>query len=205
MGRMILKSTRRVLGPIRSSVCSFARIAHQFTCHTIHCLLQSRALFCDHLFARSLTHSLTHSGAHGQNIYVYELNGSILSDFNPLCAHFPAPLTSLRLLSWEHARANIRTRSSRGQTLRARVIACESRVQTRSAFSILSLFMPFRWVEKEKERKSFWMRKDSFFTLWIYQHWLSVTTTFKLTLHLSFRVVFLASMAVCFYLMNHSI
>ena len=48
-----------------------------------HCSLRSRAPLRS--FVRSLARSLTHSGAHGKETYVFELNALISYCFNPLC------------------------------------------------------------------------------------------------------------------------
>ena len=67
---------------IRSSVHSFTCTAHSFACSALLALLaRSTALI------RSLARSLAHSGAHGKEVLVYELNASISYSFNPLhCA-----------------------------------------------------------------------------------------------------------------------
>ena len=65
---------------IRSSVYSFARTAHSFACSALLAsLARSAALI------RSLARSLTHSGAHGEEVFVYELNASISYHLRPLC------------------------------------------------------------------------------------------------------------------------
>ena len=64
----------------RSSVWSFARTAHSFACSALLAsLARSAALI------RSLARSLTRSRAHGKAVFVYEMNASISSHFNPLC------------------------------------------------------------------------------------------------------------------------
>jgi len=63
---------------IRSSFRSFARTAHSFACSALLATLVRFAALI-----RSLARSLTHSGAHGKE--VYELNVSISYSFNPLC------------------------------------------------------------------------------------------------------------------------
>ena len=69
LGRMTMKSTRRVLGhslaPLTHSLCP-------------HCSLCSRAPLCS--FARSL--SLT---SHGNAIYAHAMNASVSKSFNPPC------------------------------------------------------------------------------------------------------------------------
>ena len=64
--RMTLKSTRRVL--------SYLRL------HLLICSYRSLALL-----ARCASHSLTHSGAHGKEVTVCEINASISHNFSPLC------------------------------------------------------------------------------------------------------------------------
>ena len=54
--------------------------AHSFACAALLASLKySAALIC------SLARSLTHSRAHGKEIYVKKLNASISFSFNPLC------------------------------------------------------------------------------------------------------------------------
>jgi len=65
---------------IYSSVRLFARTAHSFACSALLTLLARSAALI-----RSLARSLTHSGAHGLVINVYELNASISYSFSPLC------------------------------------------------------------------------------------------------------------------------
>ena len=64
----------------RSSVRSFVRTAHSFTCYAL--LTCSIALIRSlaHSLARSLAHSLTCSRAHGKEVFA-----SISYYFNPLC------------------------------------------------------------------------------------------------------------------------
>ena len=59
---------------IQSSVNSFACIAHSFPCSTLLAAL-----------IRLLARSLTHSRAHGKEVFVFELNASISYNFSPLC------------------------------------------------------------------------------------------------------------------------
>ena len=94
MGRMSMKSTRRVL----ETICSFARTAHSFACSALLATLaRSAALIC------SLAGSLTRSGAHGTEVYVHELNVSISYLFNPLCRHLlrTGMVVLLRALEFE--------------------------------------------------------------------------------------------------------
>ena len=80
VGSNDMKSTRRVLETIRSSVRSFARTAHSFACSALLAsLARSAALI------HSLAGSLTHSGAHGEKVYVYRLNTLISCSLRPLC------------------------------------------------------------------------------------------------------------------------
>ena len=66
-----LKSVRSYWAT-RSSARSFARTAHSFACSALLAsLARSTALI------PSLARSLTRSGAHGNEIYIYELNASI--------------------------------------------------------------------------------------------------------------------------------
>ena len=58
---------------------TFTRTAHSFACSSTTCF--ARALCC----ADSLARSLTHAEAHGKEVFVYELNASILNNFCPLC------------------------------------------------------------------------------------------------------------------------
>ena len=50
-----------------------------------HCSLRLRAPL------RSLARSLIHFGAHGKDVFVYELNASISYSFSPLCIYLPIP------------------------------------------------------------------------------------------------------------------
>ena len=49
-----------------------------------HCLLRSRAPLCS--FVRLLARSLTHSRAHGKEVFVCGMNALISYSFNPLCS-----------------------------------------------------------------------------------------------------------------------
>ena len=81
LGRMTMKSTRRVQGHslLRSLVRSHGRTAHSFAYSALLApLARSAALI------RSLARSLTYSGVHEKEFFVYEPNASITYDFNPV-------------------------------------------------------------------------------------------------------------------------
>ena len=70
-GRMTIKSTYST-GPLTPSFArSLALLTHSLA---PHCRLRSRAL---------LARSLSHSGAHGIELFIYDLNASISDSFNP--------------------------------------------------------------------------------------------------------------------------
>ena len=67
-------------GPFTCTAHSFTCTTHSFACAALLAsLTRSAALIC------SLARSLTHSLAHGKEIYVKKLNASISFSFNPLC------------------------------------------------------------------------------------------------------------------------
>ena len=72
---MTIKSTRRVVG--HSLVHSLVR-SHRSLIHLLR-TAHSAALI------RLLARLLTHTGAHGKEVFVYETNASISYSFNPLC------------------------------------------------------------------------------------------------------------------------
>ena len=83
MGTMTTKSTRGVLG--HSLLHSLVRL-HRSLVRLLRTARFARALRCAHSFARSLTHS----GAHGKEVFVYEMNASISYHLKPLCSA-PSP------------------------------------------------------------------------------------------------------------------
>ena len=78
LGRMTIKSTRRVLG--HSLLRSLVR-SHRSLIRLIRTARFARALRCSHSFALLLTHSV----AHWKEVFVDGMNASILYSFSPLC------------------------------------------------------------------------------------------------------------------------
>ena len=76
---MTRKSTRRVLS---HSLLRLLVRSHRSLIRLLRSVRFARELRCAHSFPRSLTHS----EAHGKEIYAYELNASISYIFNPLCS-----------------------------------------------------------------------------------------------------------------------
>jgi len=85
VGRMTMKSTRRVLG--HSLLCSLIR-PH---CSLIRLLRTARALRCAHSFSRSLTHS----GARGKEVFVD------FKSFQPTVQCVVAGLEKLEILNYD--------------------------------------------------------------------------------------------------------
>ena len=98
VSRMIKEQTHRVLG--HSLVRSLVR-SHRSLIRLLRTARFARALRCAHSFARalrcahslarsaalirSLARSLTHSRAHGKEVFFYGMNASISYTFNPSC------------------------------------------------------------------------------------------------------------------------
>ena len=77
-GQKVYEIDASITKPFRLSARSLARAAHTFACSALLAsLARSAALI------RSLARSLTHSGAHGKEVHVYELNASISCNFGP--------------------------------------------------------------------------------------------------------------------------
>ena len=88
LDKMTTKSTSRVLD--RSLLRSLVRSQH-----SLIRLLRTARFACSHRCAHWFARSLTHSGAHWKEIYVYEMNASISYRFNPLwplVPPYPPPL-----------------------------------------------------------------------------------------------------------------
>ena len=99
VGRMTMKSTRRVIG--HSILRSLVR-SHRSLSRLLRTARFARALRCAHSFA----HSLTHSWARGKVVFVYRRDASISYHLNPLRARPPTVVTlsseseSGELFSW---------------------------------------------------------------------------------------------------------
>jgi len=81
MRRILGHSLLRSLVRSHHSLIRLLRTAHSFACSAL----------------RSFVRSLAHSGAHGKEVYVYELNASISYSFSPLCIN--ANTTSVKGLA----------------------------------------------------------------------------------------------------------